>query len=304
MNSYTYYPGCSLGESAREFDVSTRAVMGLLGAELEETPDWTCCGASAVESVSRLLSYALPARNLSLAQEAAPGRDMLVPCSACYLNLYRAHRRLGEDARLRDQVSAVLAADEKEVSLEPRPRHLLDVLVNDLEMETLVQQAIAPLEGLKLAPYYGCQILRPYAVFDDPENPASMHDILRALGAEPLAWHSAGRCCGASLMTTKPRAALRAVAGILAEAVALEADAVVTVCPMCQMNLEAYQRSASRSAGRDLSISIVYLPQLMGLAMGLSAGEVLLGKNLALGRAFLERFKAPREQAATEEVRV
>jgi len=304
MNAYAYYPGCSLSESAREYDVSTRAVMGLLGAGLEEIPDWTCCGAGAVESVSLLMTYALPARNMSLSHEAIPGADMLIPCSACYLNHLKAYRRLAEDSRLRDQVNTILATEGRKVSLTPKPRHLLDVLVNDISLDAVAavaRQASLPLRGLKLAPYYGCQILRPYPVFDDPERPQSMHNVLRALGAEPLDWHSAGHCCGASLMAAKKKAALDAVAGILGEAMDLGAEAVGTGCPMCQMNLEAYQAAASRRSGRKLALSVVYLPQLMGLAMGLSAGEVLLGKNLCISREFKSRIQTAQENVPLEE---
>ncbi len=278
---YAYYPGCSLGSSAIEYDVSSRKVLELLGLSITEIPDWTCCGASAVEPVSKLLTYALPARNLALAEREKLGPDLLIPCSACYLNLLRVERELLSDKTLFAQVNEVLAEEGLCYEGTMRARHILDVLVRDVPLDTIQGLAAsAGLGGAKIAPYYGCQILRPYAVFDDPEAPQTMNPILEALGAEVFSWDMGGRCCGASLMATKKNVALDSVASILEAA--QDADAIVTVCPMCQMNLEAYQEAA----GVKNTISILYLPQLMGLAFGLPEEDVLLGKNMAVTEGF------------------
>ena len=298
--NYAYYPGCSLSASAVEYDASTRKVLELLGLETTEIPDWTCCGASAVEPVSRLLTYALPARNLALAEREELGPDVLVPCSACYLNLLRVERELLADKALFAQVNEVLAEDGLHYEGTMRARHILDVLVRDVSLDRIRELAgAAGLGGARIAPYYGCQILRPYAVFDEPENPKTMEPIIEALGAKVFSWEMGGRCCGASLMATKKNVALDSVGGILGAARA--ADAVATVCPMCQMNLEAYQKAA----GAKDTVTIVYLPQLMGLAFGLQEEDVLLGKNMAVTEGFRsalrgksrsnELVQAPRE---------
>jgi heterodisulfide reductase subunit B len=156
-------------------------------------------------------------------------------------------------------------------------------------------QAVRPLvkhalSGLRVAPYYGCQALRPYATFDDPQQPRSMEPLIQALGAEVHPWTAGAKCCGAALMTTKKEVALELTAGLLKEAQG--ADCIVTVCPMCQMNLEAYQGAVSDAAGQDLSISVLYLPQLMGLAFGLPEESLKLGMNLALTSAFREKISA------------
>lgn len=275
--SYAYYPGCSLTESAREYDVSTRLVFERLCLGLAEIEGWTCCGAGAVEAVSGLLALALPARNLGLAAKQSPGRDVLVPCSGCYLNHLRVQEETRRDRTLAHKVNEAIAGEELALDPNQRVRHLLDVLATDVGAERIAQAVLMPLTGLVVAPYYGCQALRPYRVFDDPERPRTMDDILKALGATVLDWGKGTACCGASLMATHQDAALRDVAGILAAA--SEADCVATVCPLCQMNLEAYQKQALR--GSD-GVAVVYLPQLMGLAMGLSSEDVLLSKNLAL----------------------
>lgn len=287
---YAYYPGCSLTAGAVEYDASCREVMGRLDAELVEIPGWTCCGASAVEPVSRLLTLALPARNLALAERELPGLDVLVPCSACYLNHLRVARDCAADRRMPGAINEALSVENLHYAGSAKVRHLLDVLLNDFGPECIRDAVSHPLEGLVAAPYYGCQILRPYRVFDDPERPRAMVPLLEALGASALEWDKGGRCCGASLMATKREAALPLVADILEAA--RGADCIVTVCPMCQMNLEAYQSEAIAATGRGRPVSILYLPQLMGLAFGLSEDRVLLGKNLAVTNGFRAKLSA------------
>jgi heterodisulfide reductase subunit B len=274
---YAYYPGCSLRESAQEFDISTRAVMERLGVELIEIPDWTCCGASAAEPVSWLMNYALPARNLALAESELRGLDVLAPCSACYLNLLKVNREAVPDRDLHGQVNEVLAVSGLHYGGGVRVRHILDVLVNDIGAQALSERVSQGLGGMHVAPYYGCQILRPYRVFDDPRTPVSMDGVLTALGAETFPWDMGNRCCGASLMVTHPDVAMHSVAAILEAAEG--ADAIATVCPLCQMNLEAYQ---NESAAGGHHVPILYLTQLMGLAFGLEESAVLLEKNMGL----------------------
>ncbi len=299
---YAYYPGCSLRESAQEFDVSVRAVMDRLGARVEEIPDWTCCGASAADSVNGLLAMALPARNLALAERELPGLDVLVPCSACYLNLLKAQRAVQADRALLARVNGLIGAEGLAYpGTGGRVRHLLDVLGNDVGPEAIRDKVVRPLTGIVVAPYYGCQILRPFRVFDDPERPSSMEPILTALGATVHPWSMGGRCCGASLMATHKEAALVSVGEILRAAVSPAggdggqgADVIATVCPMCQMNLEAYQAQAIRRSGTGAPVTVLYLSQLIGLAMDLAPEQTLLRKNLAVTGAF--RSKLPRQK--------
>jgi heterodisulfide reductase subunit B len=289
--AYAYYPGCSLTGSASEYDLSTRLVMEKLGVELNEIPDWTCCGASAAEAVSELAGYALPARNLALAAEHLPGQDVLAPCNACYLNLLRVTRKAADDRELAGRIDTALSAEDMRLPRSIRVRHLLDVLVNDVGAQAVAEQVRRPLEGVTVAPYYGCQVLRPYRVFDDPERPTSMTPLLEAVGATPLDWDKGGKCCGASLMTTKKNVALPSVRSILTAA--RDADLIVTVCPMCQMNLEAFQREALAGTGIERPFTILYLPQLMGLAFGLSAEEMAIGRNLAVRPETIDSMTAP-----------
>ena len=287
---YAYYPGCSLETSAMEYDVSCRRSLERLGAELADIPGWTCCGASAVEPVSRLLTFALPARNLALAERETAGLDLLVPCSACYLNHLRVGRECAADRALPGRINEALSVEGLHYAGKTRVRHLLDVLSADVGAGAVAAAVRRPLEGLTVAPYYGCQALRPYPLFDDPEHPRSMTPLIEALGATVLPWDLGGHCCGASLMATKKEAALVSVAAILAGAEG--ADAIVTVCPMCQMNLEAYQREALKAGGHGNPVSVLYLTQLLGLAFGLSEEAVLLHKNLAVTGALTDKLRA------------
>jgi heterodisulfide reductase subunit B len=277
---YHYYPGCSLEGTALEYDRSTRAVLAALGAELAEIEDWSCCGASAAEATSGLMALVLPARNLALAERQAAPMDVLVPCSACYLNLRTVLEKTRLDSALAAKINTVLGEEHLHLHGRLRVRHLLDVLATDLGPEAIRPKVMRPLAGLRIAPYYGCQCLRPYASFDDPEMPVSMEPLIRAAGAEVFAWRMGGRCCGASHMSTQREVGLALVAGILEAA--RGADAIVTVCPMCQMNLEAFQGPSGRSVEKDLHISILYLPQLIGMAMGLAAEALGLTCNLAV----------------------
>ncbi len=293
---YAYYPGCSLTESAVEFDVSSRAVLEFLGAELEEIPDWTCCGASAAEPVSKLMNYALPARNLAIVERDMDGVDVIAPCSACYLNLLKVNKEVVGDRRLHARVNEVLLASGMTYSGSVRVRHILDVLINDIGAGIIKQKVAGSLESMRVAPYYGCQILRPYPEFDDPREPVSMNGILKGLGAEVVDWDFGNKCCGASLMMGHPEVALKSVTAILEGAG--DAEAIVTVCPLCQMNLEAYQERALGHGGRHMPI--LYLTQLMGMALGLDDQKVLLEKNLSVSSG--DRQRLVRREWALERV--
>jgi heterodisulfide reductase subunit B len=208
--NYMYYPGCSLTASAREYDLSTRAIMTAAGVRLSEVDGWTCCGASAAAPISDLLSLSLGARNLALAEQKAVDGEILVPCSACYLNLKKAQDALLNDDKARSTINDALAAVELTATGSVRVRHLLDVLTVDITAQRLTPLMTRSLSGLTVAPYYGCQCLRPYREFDDPERPVSMEPLIEATGAAVHTWEMGARCCGASLVSTQPNTGARA----------------------------------------------------------------------------------------------
>jgi heterodisulfide reductase subunit B len=286
---YIYYPGCSLEGTAQEYDCATRAVLAAFGVTLVELDDWTCCGATAAEGISRLLSLALPARNLAIAESTSPGLDILVPCSACYLNLKRVSVRIRTETDLLEEINTVLASEQFRLSGSTNVKHLLEVLAIDLGPERLAAKVTHPLSGMTIAPYYGCQCLRPYPVFDDPEQPRAMRGLIQAAGADVFDWAMGPKCCGASHMHTKMDVGL-ALSGAILEA-AQGADAIATVCPMCQLNLEGYQKKISRLKARPMTTTIIYLPQLLGLAMGIGEAQLKLSLNLAVGNDFEKKLR-------------
>ena len=281
---YQYYPGCSLEGTALEYQLSTRAVMEAAGHELVEIEDWTCCGASAAESLSHLLSLALPARILALAEKSEKPADILVPCSACYLNLKKVEEKTKKDPGLLAQLNAILCESGLTLKGKVRVRHLLDVLANDIGANTIKALVKKRLGQFSFAPYYGCQCLRPYVLFDDPESPRSMEPLIEATGGRIHKWKMGSKCCGASHINTDPEVSMELVRAILMEA--RGADAIVTVCPMCQMNLEAYQDKISKICHEDLHIPVLYLSQVVGLSMGLQSSDIRFDLNLSVTDTF------------------
>jgi heterodisulfide reductase subunit B len=257
--------------------------------ELIEIEDWTCCGASAAEATSELLSLALPARNLAIAEKINDVSDILVPCSACYLNLKKVEEKTRKDQKMMDTLNGILAEEQLRLQGRVTVRHLLDVVANDIGAQKIQGLVKRPVFGLNIAPYYGCQCLRPYRIFDDPEKPRSMEPLIEAIGAKVHRWQMGSKCCGASHMNTRMEVGLELVAGILKSAKG--ADAIVTVCPMCQMNLEAHQRKISNLQHEGLGMTILYLPQLLGLAFGIPDKELGLNLNLAITDRFYEKLK-------------
>jgi heterodisulfide reductase subunit B len=286
---YHYYPGCSLEGPALEYNLSTRAVMASLGAELIEIQDWICCGASAADSVTYLLSTATPARNLAIAEKAAEVTDILVPCSVCYLNLKKIEDNTKNNPEILEKLNAILEEAHLRISGRIQVRHLLDVMAGDLGPEAIRHHLKRTLSGFQIAPYYGCRCLKPYAVFDDPEVPLSMEPLIEATGAKVHPWNMGATCCGALPMSTKMDGASEPLAAIFQGAQG--ADAIVTVCPMCQMKLEAYQQKISGHHKENPHMTILYLPQVIGLALGLSGQELRIDLNLFITDGFREKLE-------------
>ena len=296
---YIFYPGCSQESSALEYKTSTLAVLEALGAEVEELEDWTCCGASAAPVMSDLLGLVLPARNLALAEQtgASPpragraeggARDVLTVCSACYTNFRRTSEAAADPALL-ETINRALEVEGLTYHGAATARHLMDVLANDFDVEEIAALVKRPLTGLTVAPYYGCQTVRPYSPFDDDQRPTSMVAVLEALGATVHRHNREASCCGTSLLTTKPELGVTMVASVL-EACA-PADCAVTVCPMCHMNLDAYQGRVSRLLGRTLRLPVFFLPQLIGLAFGLPENDFMFKRHVVPVKPVLDAVR-------------
>jgi heterodisulfide reductase subunit B len=277
MQKYSYYPGCSLHSAHKGYDQSCRAVSEKLGCELIEIEDWNCCGATIYMSVKEITSLAIASRNLALAEKE--GRDVVSPCSSCYTVLSKANRYLKGNGELSAKVNACLAEAGLQYNGSIRVRHPLDVLVNDVGTEIIRQYVEKPLTGLKIANYYGCQIVRPERVFDDRENPTTMDDLFESLGAENVYFPLKLRCCGGMLMTTYEEVALKLSREILECAVENEADCIVTTCPLCQMNLESYQDKINKVFGTKFEMPILFFTQVVGIALGIDEKTLGIDKN-------------------------
>ncbi len=269
---YAYYPGCSLEATAKEYDLSVRAVCANLGIELAELPDWSCCGASSGHNTNRWLAHALAGRNLALAERL--GLDIAVACPACYIRLRTTSHEMKANSQQRAELAELIAMPYQ---ASGNTRHFLDIICNDLGLESLRKKVVKPLRGLKLACYYGCYLVRPPEVvaFDDPENPQAMDELLDNLGAEVKDWSGKVDCCGGSLSLSKREIAKQLVNELTDMARKAGAQAIVAACPLCHANLETRQ-----SAARENKLPIFYFTELIGLAMGITGVESWLKKHL------------------------
>lgn len=296
--SYAYYPGCSLEATAKEYDMSFRSVFTALGLEFEELTDWSCCGASAAHATSRLLSLALPARDLAKAE--AQGKDVVAPCPACYQNLKQVREYVLEGEENHAKLSKALESTGLEVKGEVKVRHPLDVFINDLGIDALAEKVDKPLEGLRVVPYYGCYITRPPGMesFDDVENPTSMDKIILALGATVLPFTRKTRCCGAPVMMSNEEEMHRLSYEIIKEAKEAGAQAIVVACPMCHMSLDAKQPEIEKHMDEKLSMPVLYITQLIGLALGLDPyAELGLDKNIVSTEAITQKYSKKKIKA-------
>ena len=280
---YAYYPGCSLEKTQRGYDESVREVFAALDQELIEIDDWNCCGATMYMSVKETVSMAVSARNLALAERM--GLDVLAPCSSCFTVLAKTNRVLNSIPEMHRDVNEALAEGGLAYSGKTAVRHPLDILVNEVGMDAILRKQKRSLDGLKIAPYYGCQIVRPDKGFDDQENPVLLDRLLGAVGGEIVPFPLKVRCCGGMLMTTFEDTALSLNRDLLACAVQNGAEVMVTTCPLCHMNLEAYQDRINARYGTAFALPILYFTQLLGLVLGVSSQRLGLdGSLLPLGK--------------------
>lgn len=307
--SYGYYPGCSLERNASAYHTSLMAIAQRLGLTFNEIEDWNCCGATEFIAVNRLQAYALIGRNLALAADQlaprapagarasgvapTPAPDLVAPCSACFLNLSKVDRYLSDSPQLAEQVNLALDAgglhyDAGSVNV----RHLLDVIVNDVGYERIAAQVTHRLSGLRIAPFYGCLVVRPgfRGRFDDPEYPTSLDQLMRVLGARVVDFPLKAHCCGGHMTQISETVALELIRRLLKNATDYEADLIVTLCPMCQLNLDAFQDAVNARFGTNYRLPVLFFTQLVGLAFGLSPADVGIGKELVDARPALAKI--------------
>ncbi len=284
---YQFFPGCSLLTSAKDFYQSIQAIAPELKLELMEIPDWNCCGATVTSSLDYLSAQLMPARNLALASQREG--DVVAACNSCYLTLAKANENLSSYPELQHKVNHLLEEVGLKMARKVKVKHLIEILWREVGIQKIKDLVKKPLTGLKVIPYYGCQIVKPTS-FDEAENPQSMDQILSALGCDVQEFYQKSRCCGGALITIQPELALKLIQEILAEAQERQADLIATTCPLCQMNLDAYQDKINRKYKRNYHIPVVYFTQLMGLAFGKDSQSLGLERGLVSVKPILSKI--------------
>jgi heterodisulfide reductase subunit B len=287
---YSYFPGCSLKITGKAYEESLLPVFEALGVEVEELEDWNCCGATAYMAVDEVKACVLASRNLAIAERSG-NHELMAPCSACYLVLNKTKHYLHESPAVEEVVQRALKSVDLSYGGNVPVRHPLDILVHSVGLDAIKKCVKRPLKGLKVAPYYGCQIVRPYATFDTAENPMTMDRLLEALGATVVRFPLKTRCCGASLTGTLPEPGLLCSHIILKEALKRGADVISTVCPLCQFNLDGYHDKIAKRFGA-VEIPTLFFTQLIGLAFGIPA------EKLGLHRCIIPMKPLPELPAA------
>jgi heterodisulfide reductase subunit B len=285
---YAYYPGCSLEATGRPYEESVQLVAKALGIELVELEDWNCCGATAYMSVNEVLSFSLSARNFCQAKKI--GNTLVTACSACYTNLRKTNRYLSDFPEIKDKVNTALAEAGLHYEGGVTTKHFLQTVVQDVGLDRIKSLVTHPLAGLRVAPYYGCQIARPFGIEDDTDNPTMMDKLISALGATPTYYPMKTVCCGGSLMGIRKEVALRLCRNILLCAQQDGAQCVAVTCPLCQMNLDAFQAAINKAYGTSFNLPIVYFTQLMGIAFGLDSKGLGLNECIVPAREVTAQY--------------
>jgi len=256
----SYYPGCSLHGTAKEYDQSVKAMSRALGIELKEVEDWSCCGATSAHSTNYKLSVALPARNLMIA-EKGEAKEVMVPCAACFNRFKMAQHHLDHDESLKKEVEGIVG---QKYGGGLKVKNPIDILYNDIGLDALAEKVTKKLAGLRPVSYYGCLLVRPPEVcqFEKYENPYMLDDILKTLGADVKPWSYKTDCCGGSLTISRTDIVGKLVDKLMTMAREAGANCVVTACPVCMTNLDA-------RASENLRLPVFYFTELVALALGL-----------------------------------
>jgi len=284
---YAYFPGCSLECSSAAYDVSVRAVADLLGIKLVELDDWNCCGATEYFSQDELTACSVIARNLALVDQQFD--QLVAPCAACYLNLAKVDNLMSEHAEMNDKINQALAAGG--LNYKPgrvKVRHILDVIHTDIGETAIRDKVVKPLTGLRIAPYYGCQVVRPIKGVDSTEYPMKMDELFKWLGAEVVDYPVKAHCCGGHMTQISEPQAFELIRRLLQSAVEYEADLILCMCPMCQLNMDAYQSRVNGFFDLNFKMPIIFFTQLLGVAFGIDPKTLGFGKEIVAASPVLK----------------
>jgi heterodisulfide reductase subunit B len=288
---YAYYPGCSAESTARDLHTSSLAVAGALNVELIEPKGWSCCGSTPAHQTDRVLATSLSAVNLDLVRSM--DLDVVVNCAECFSRLKIAGHEMEHNLEIRGKVEDVTGR----TYLGPvKVRHFMDVLLNDVGIESLSEKISHSLNGLNVACYYGCLLVRPPSItqFDNSENPVFMDRLVDSLGGNSLEWPHKVECCGGGLALTRTDVVVGLTDSIIGMAKASGADCIAVACPMCQINLDMRQADIQKETGRQYDMPVIYISQLIGLCLGIPHKELGINKLMVAPKAIIETIKALR----------
>jgi heterodisulfide reductase subunit B len=267
--------------------MSLEAVAVNLGLEFETIDDWNCCGATEYHTIDKLAAHAVIARNLALVDERMD--QVVAPCSACYLNLKKTDRLMTEHPDLDAQVNRALAAGDLSYDAgRLNVRHILDVLYHDVGEQAIRDHVAQPLRGLRVAPYYGCVVVRPYDDLDNSEYPSRLDELLGWLGAEVVDYPVKAHCCGGHMAQISEEQAFELIRRLLSSADEYDADVIACLCPMCQLNLDAYQDRVNSHYHTRFDLPVLFFTQLVGLALGLDRTALGIGKEIVTADPVLD----------------
>jgi heterodisulfide reductase subunit B len=280
MKKLTYFPGCSAHGTSEEFDHTLKLVLKTLDVELEEIPDWNCCGATSAHVMTETLALALPLRNLVLA-EKLESKIMGIACASCYSRMKTTKVQVDANMELAKKINSTII-QEGNYQGTVEVKSMLQYCYEDIGLETIRSKVTKSLAGLKVACYYGCLLTRPKAIteFDSPEYPMSMDHIMEALGAKAMEFDYKTECCGASFSISNTDVVLSLSGKILEVAKESGAHLIVVACPLCQSNLDMRQPDIEKITGKKYGIPILYLTQLMALAFGFPREDLRLNKHI------------------------
>jgi heterodisulfide reductase subunit B len=308
MNKLTYFPGCSAHGTSEEFDHTLKLVMKTLDVQMEEIPDWNCCGATSAHVMTENLALALPMRNLVLA-ERLENKTMGIACASCYSRMKGTKKHLDENPELARKINSTVI-DEGEYKGTIDVKSMLQYCYEEIGLETIKSKVVKTLSGLKVACYYGCLLTRPKDVtnFDSPEYPMSMDHLMEALGAKAVDFDYKTECCGASFSISDTEIVESLSGKILEVAKESGAHMIVVACPLCQSNLDMRQPDIEKHLGKKFDLPVMYFTQLMALAFGINEKELRLPKHIVpveaalkhIGEAIPEPEKVKKTKKAVE----
>ena len=294
MAKYAFFPGCVSRGGCPELYPAALQVCEKLEIELEELTGASCTGAGVLQEKNQLLGDVLNARTFAMAERL--GLPIMTICSTCQGVMSQANKRLKDDPEYLAVVNTHLAEEGLEYKGTTVAKHLLWIIIEDVGLEKLGSYITNPLTHLRVAPFYGCYILRPSEALDldqHPERQTSLESVITALGGQVVDFPGKSRCCGFPILTINERNSVAMVAKHTSEASDLGADAMVTPCPLCHLNLDGYQPKAMSQAQRKIDLPILHLPQLIGLAMGLSPRDMGLQRHIISTQDVVDKLATP-----------